>query len=58
MTAGLAPAPLATTPETVAATIVAGLARGGAHRLGPPGLHPVMSVLRHLPRPLFRRLDL
>jgi decaprenylphospho-beta-D-erythro-pentofuranosid-2-ulose 2-reductase len=36
MTAGLAPAPLATTPETVAATIVAGLARGGAHTVWAP----------------------
>jgi decaprenylphospho-beta-D-erythro-pentofuranosid-2-ulose 2-reductase len=58
MTAGLAPAPLATTPEAVAATIVAGLARGAHTVWAPASLRPVMSVLRHLPRPLFRRLDL
>lgn len=58
MTAGLDPAPLATTPEKVADAIVAGLARG-SHTVWVPGaLRWVMSVLRHLPRPVFRRLDL
>jgi len=58
MTAGLDPAPLATTPEKVADAIVAGLAHG-SHTVWVPGvLRWVMSALRHLPRPLFRRLDL
>jgi decaprenylphospho-beta-D-erythro-pentofuranosid-2-ulose 2-reductase len=58
MTAGLDPAPLATTPEKVADAIVAGLARG-SHTVWVPGaLRWVMSVLRHLPRAVFRRLDL
>ena len=58
MTAGLDPAPLATTPDKVAEAIVAGLARG-SHTVWVPGaLRFVMSGLRHLPRPLFRRLDL
>jgi decaprenylphospho-beta-D-erythro-pentofuranosid-2-ulose 2-reductase len=58
MTAGLDPAPLATTPEKVADAIVAGLAHG-SHTVWVPGvLRWVMSVLRHLPRPVFRRLDL
>jgi len=58
MTAGLDPAPLATTPEKVADAIVTGLARG-SHTVWVPGpLRAVMSVLRHVPRPLFRRLDL
>jgi len=58
MTAGLEPAPLATTPERVAGAIVTGLARG-SHTVWVPGpVRWVMSVLRHLPRPLFRRLDL
>jgi decaprenylphospho-beta-D-erythro-pentofuranosid-2-ulose 2-reductase len=58
MTAGLDPAPLATTPEKVAEAIVAGLAHG-SHTVWVPGvLRWVMSVLRHVPRPLFRRLDL
>jgi decaprenylphospho-beta-D-erythro-pentofuranosid-2-ulose 2-reductase len=58
MTAGLDPAPLATTPDKVADAIVTGLARG-SHTVWVPGvLRWVMSVLRHLPRPLFRRLEL
>ena len=58
MTAGLKPAPLSTTPEAVGAAIVAGLA-GRAHTVWVPGpLRFVFSALRHLPRPLFRRLDL
>jgi len=58
MTAGLDPAPLATTPERVAEAIVTGLARGSHTVWVPPPLRWLMSVLRHLPRPLFRRLDL
>ena len=58
MTAGLKPAPLSTTPEAVGAAIVAGLA-GRAHTVWVPApLRFVFSALRHLPRPLFRRLDL
>jgi decaprenylphospho-beta-D-erythro-pentofuranosid-2-ulose 2-reductase len=58
MTAGLEPAPLATTPARVAEAVVQGLARG-AHTVWVPGaLRWVMAVLRHLPRGLFRRLDL
>lgn len=56
MTEGLEPAPLSTAPEKVAETVVAGL-RSGAHTVwAPPVLRAVMAVLRHLPRPLFRRL--
>jgi decaprenylphospho-beta-D-erythro-pentofuranosid-2-ulose 2-reductase len=58
MTAGLKAAPLATTPERTAEAIVAGLARGAHTVWAPPGLRPAMSALRHLPRPIFRRLDL
>ena len=58
MTAGLDPAPLATTPERVAEAILDGLARGAHTVWAPPALRYVMSVLRHLPRPLFRRLPL
>jgi decaprenylphospho-beta-D-erythro-pentofuranosid-2-ulose 2-reductase len=56
MTAGLPPAPLATTPDVVAAAIVDGLRRGSGTVWVPGSLRAVMSVLRHLPRPLFRRL--
>ena len=56
MTAGRDPAPFATTPDAVAAAVVDGL-RKGAHTVwAPRPLRWVMAVLRHLPRPLFRRL--
>lgn len=56
MTAGLDPAPLATSPEAVARAIVRGLARRSSTVWVPTALRPVMAVLRHLPRALFRRL--
>ena len=58
MTAGLKPAPLATTADAVAEATVRALA-GGAHTVWVPGgLRYVFAVLRHLPRPIFRRLPL
>lgn len=58
MTQGLRPAPMSTTAEEVADATVRGLARG-AHTVWVPGrLRFVFSVLRHLPRPIFRRLPL
>jgi decaprenylphospho-beta-D-erythro-pentofuranosid-2-ulose 2-reductase len=58
MTAGLKPAPLSTTPEAVAEATVRAL-DGHAHTVWAPGqLRLLFSVLRHLPRPLFRRLPL
>ncbi|MFG3495275.1 decaprenylphospho-beta-D-erythro-pentofuranosid-2-ulose 2-reductase [Streptomyces sp. NPDC047928] len=57
MTAGLARAPLATTPVAVAEAIEHGLRRRAETVWVPGGLRVVMSVLRHLPRPLFRRLS-
>jgi decaprenylphospho-beta-D-erythro-pentofuranosid-2-ulose 2-reductase len=56
MTAGMAPAPLATTPDKVADAIVRGLAAGREIVWVPGALRYVMSVLRHVPRPVFRRL--
>lgn len=58
MTEGMAPAPMSTTPEAVADAIVAGLARGRETVWVPGGLRYVMMVLRHVPRPIFRRLPL
>jgi decaprenylphospho-beta-D-erythro-pentofuranosid-2-ulose 2-reductase len=58
MTEGLDAAPLSTTPEAVAAAIVRGLERGSQTVWVPPTLRYVMSGLRHLPRPVFRRLPL
>jgi decaprenylphospho-beta-D-erythro-pentofuranosid-2-ulose 2-reductase len=58
MTSGLRAAPLSTTPEAVAAAIVRGLARRSEIVWTPRSLRVVMSILRHLPRALFRRLPL
>lgn len=57
MTAGLRPAPLATTPNAVAAATSAAL-RQGNHTVWVPGpLRYVFAVLRHLPRTVYRRLS-
>jgi len=56
MTAGLAPAPLASTPGEVARAVVAGLERGAHTVWAPRGARPLLVVLRLLPRPLLRRL--
>ena len=58
MTAGLRPPPLATSPDAVAEAIVRGLARRAEVVWVPPVLRVVMSVLRHLPRAVFRRLPI
>jgi decaprenylphospho-beta-D-erythro-pentofuranosid-2-ulose 2-reductase len=58
MTEGLDPVPFSTTADAVAGEIVRGLARGSDVVWAPPLLRVVMSVLRHVPRPLFRRLPL
>jgi decaprenylphospho-beta-D-erythro-pentofuranosid-2-ulose 2-reductase len=58
MTAGLKPAPMATTVEAVADHTVRALS-GRAHTVWvPPRLRYVFAVLRHLPRPIYRRLPL
>jgi decaprenylphospho-beta-D-erythro-pentofuranosid-2-ulose 2-reductase len=56
MTAGRAPAPFATTPDAVAADVVAGLTRSAAAVWSPAALGVVFGVLRLLPRALWRRL--
>ncbi len=58
MTRGLRPALLATTPDAVAYAILEGI-RADRHTIWvPPALRWVMVGLRHLPRPLFRRLEI
>ncbi len=58
MTTGLPEAPLAVDPDDVAATVAAHL-RGPSRTLWVPGaMRPVMSVLRHLPSAVFRRLPI
>lgn len=56
MTQGRDPAPFSTTPDVVAAAVRDGLRRGAHTVWAPPPLRFLMAVLRHLPRPLFRRL--
>jgi decaprenylphospho-beta-D-erythro-pentofuranosid-2-ulose 2-reductase len=59
MTEGIAPAPFATTPEAVADATVSSLESGNAHTIWVPGkLRYIFAVLRHLPRPIYRRLPL
>ncbi len=58
MTAGLKPAPFATTPEAVAQATVRAL-EGSVHTIWVPArLRLIFSILRHVPRPLYRRLPL
>lgn len=58
MTAGLDPPPMSTTPEAVADATVRALS-GNAHTIWVPArLRGVFTVVRHLPRGLFRRLPL
>ncbi|QJY45614.1 decaprenylphospho-beta-D-erythro-pentofuranosid-2-ulose 2-reductase [Pseudonocardia broussonetiae] len=56
MTEGLKPAPLSTTPEAVAAIVVDAVRNRRELVWAPGPLRFVMSALRHVPRPLFRRL--
>ncbi|MFD5570239.1 decaprenylphospho-beta-D-erythro-pentofuranosid-2-ulose 2-reductase [Streptomyces cadmiisoli] len=56
--AGPARSPLSTTPEEVATAIELGLRRGSEAVWVPASLRPVTTVLRHLPRAVFRRLPL
>ena len=56
MTAGRPAAPLSTTPEAVADVVVRGLETGAEVVWAPPVLRYVMSGMRHLPRPLFRKI--
>ena len=57
MTEGLDAPPLSTTPDAVAEAVVRGLRKGAATVWVPSAMRFVMAGLRHLPRPLFRRLE-
>lgn len=58
MTRGLTAAPFATQPDVVAQLTVKGM-RAGRHTVWAPGiLRYVFMTLRHVPRPIFRRLPL
>jgi len=58
MTEGLDAAPLATTPEAVAEAVVDAVRSGAEQVWVPRSMRAVMSVLRHLPRQVFRRLPI
>ena len=58
MTEGMDPAPMSTTPEAVADAIVTGLARNNETVWVPAQLRYVMTVLRHTPRAVFRKLPI
>lgn len=58
MTEGRSPAPLSVTAAQVAEAVVTGVARRDDLVWVPRPLRGVMSGLRHVPRPLFRRLPL
>lgn len=54
MTEGMDPAPFSTTPERVAADITTALGKGSTVIWSPGILRLVFSVMRHLPRPVWR----
>ena len=58
MTSGLDEAPLAVAPDQVAESIVEGVANKRELIWVPGAMRVVMSGLRHVPRPLFRRLPI
>ena len=58
MTAGMKAAPLAVTAEQVADSTVTALRRGRETVWAPAPMRLVMSALRHVPAPLFRRLPI
>lgn len=58
MTAGMKPAPLSVTPDQVAEVIMDAVANGREQAWAPAPMRHVMSALRHLPRPIFRKLPI
>jgi decaprenylphospho-beta-D-erythro-pentofuranosid-2-ulose 2-reductase len=58
MTEGRDPAPLAASAEEVADAVVAGVAARKDLVWVPGAMRFVMSGLRHVPRPIFRRLPI
>jgi decaprenylphospho-beta-D-erythro-pentofuranosid-2-ulose 2-reductase len=58
MTAGMPPAPMATTADAVATAVVGALASGKEIVWVPSMLRPVFAVFRHLPRWAWRRLPM
>ena len=58
MTTGMDEPPLSTNAEEVAKVVVGAIASGKEQAWAPPALRYVMTGVRHLPRPLFRKLKM
>ncbi|MCL4448376.1 MAG: decaprenylphospho-beta-D-erythro-pentofuranosid-2-ulose 2-reductase [Actinobacteria bacterium] len=58
MTKGTKSAPMPVTPDVVARSIVKGLELGKEIVWIPPFMRIVMSLVRHLPRPIFRQIKI
>ncbi|MFC7620629.1 decaprenylphospho-beta-D-erythro-pentofuranosid-2-ulose 2-reductase [Microlunatus sp. GCM10028923] len=58
MTEGLSPTPLSSTPDEVAAAVADGVRQGKDLIWVPGPWRFIMSALRHVPRPLFRKLPI
>ena len=56
MTDGMDPAPFATTPEAVADAVVKGIESNAAVVYAPPVLRWVFTVMKHLPRVVWRKM--
>lgn len=56
MTEGMTPAPFSTTPDDVADAVVSGIGSGASVIYVPGVLRWVFLVMRHLPRPVWRRM--
>lgn len=56
MTRGLAPMPMAVTADQVADVVVKAVRNRSQLVWAPPTVRPLMSALRHLPRPAFRKV--
>ncbi len=56
LTEGMKPAPMAQTPDRVASVIVDAVRAGKEQVWAPRRMRWVMSALRHVPRPIFRKL--
>jgi short-subunit dehydrogenase len=57
MTEGMKPAPFATTPDKIADAVINGLQKNKEMIWAPPILSTVFTILRHLPRPLWRKIS-
>lgn len=58
MTEGMKPAPLAATADQVADVVVSAVAKRKELVWAPAPLRVLFSILRHVPRPIFRRLPI